>query len=149
MAKILVADGNVRLRLLLTALVESRDGWQVCGEAADGAEVVQKALELKPDLIVLDFAMGGLNGLQAAAKILATHPAMPIILHTFYGFDAMIAEAKKVGIRDVVPKGESANRLCEAIEKSLAAEARSSRLLIMDAPVSEQAGTETSRQCIS
>jgi DNA-binding NarL/FixJ family response regulator len=137
-AKILVAEGNQRLRLLLKALVESRDGWQVCGEAADGAEVVRKAAELKPDLVVLDFAMDGLNGLQAAAKILAAHPDMPIILHTFYGFEVMIAEAKKVGIRDVVDKGETANRLCEAIEKNLAAEARSSRPLIMDTPVLEQ-----------
>jgi DNA-binding NarL/FixJ family response regulator len=70
-AKILLAEGNVTFRSLLKLSIEASEGWHICGEANDGHEAVAKTLELKPDLVVLDFAMGGLNGLQAAAKIAA------------------------------------------------------------------------------
>jgi len=140
-AKILLADGNDKLRSLVKAVIETRDGWHVC-EAKDGHDAVSTALELKPDLVVLDFAMGGLNGLQAAAKIIAACPNLPTILHTFYGFNEMIAEAKKVGIREVVSKGESEDRLLEAIEKHLDRRAKSAILLptdeIADATIKEE-----------
>jgi DNA-binding NarL/FixJ family response regulator len=119
LAKILLAERHLKLRLLVKALIETREGWKVCGEVADGLEAVQKTLELKPDLVILDFAMSGLNGLEAAARILAAHPKMPVILHTFYGFEVMVAEAKKVGVSEVVGKGESGERLLAAIEKHL------------------------------
>jgi DNA-binding NarL/FixJ family response regulator len=117
-AKILLAEGNDKLRILVKALIETRDGWHVC-EAVDGHDAVSKALGLKPDLVVLDFAMSGLNGLQAAAKITAACPSLPTILYTFYGFSEMVAEAKKVGIREVVSKGERGELLLDAIEKHL------------------------------
>lgn len=103
----------------------------------DGDDAVQKSLEFKPDLVVLDFAMTGLNGLQTAAKILAVQPGLPIILHTFYGFDAMIDEAKKVGIRHVVDKAEHGNALLDAIEKHLDCGANSAKLLSTEAGITD------------
>jgi CheY-like chemotaxis protein len=141
-ARILLADGNDKLRSLVRAVIETRDGWSVC-EAKDGHDAVSKALELKPDLVVLDFAMGGLNGLQAAATIIAACPNLPTILYTFYDFPQMVVEAKKVGIREVVCKGESGDRLLEAIEKHLERRAKSATVLptdtkIADAPIKEE-----------
>ncbi len=112
------------------------DGWHVC-EAKDGHDGVSKALELKPDLVVLDFAMGGLNGLQAAAKIIAACPNIPTILYTLYSFNQMVAEAKKVGIREVVGKGESGERLLEAIEKHLDRRAKSASVLPTDTKIAD------------
>lgn len=118
MAKVLLVDGNVQMRLLAKTLIETREGWQV-SEAVDGHDAVAKAAELRPDLVVLDFAMPGLNGLQAAERISSSFPDLPIILYTFYGFDAMIAEAKKHGIREVIDKAASGDHLLEAIENRL------------------------------
>ena len=93
------------MRRLLKALIEGHAGWHICGETADGYEAVAKATELKPDLVLLDFAMPRLNGLQIAAEISSACPSLPMILHTVHIFPAIISEAKKVGIREVVGKG--------------------------------------------
>ena len=102
MAQILLADDNQVILQLLRRLIESHAGWQVCGEAATGQEALARAIELKPDLLVLDFAMPGLNGLQAAEQISRACPNLPIILYTIHDFPEMIAEAKRVGNREVV-----------------------------------------------
>ncbi len=136
MARILLAESNDKVRSLARAVIETRGGWTVC-EAKDGHDAVSKALQLKPDLVVLDFAMGGLNGLQASARIIAACPNLPIILHTFYDFSEMVAEAKKVGIREVVSKGESADRLLEAIERHLDRRAKSASILPTDTKIAD------------
>jgi DNA-binding NarL/FixJ family response regulator len=140
-ANILLADSSANLRSLAKAMIETKEGWQVC-EAVDGHDAVAKALELKPDLVVLDFAMGGLTGLQAAARIATSCPNLPIILYTFYGFDAMISIAKKVGIREVVTKGESGDRLLEAIEKHLDKGAKSLSVLPGEIEIADVAKKE-------
>jgi len=80
---------------------------------------VEKVIELRPDVVVLDFAMARLNGLQAAAWISSAAPTLPIILHTVHFFAVMQAEAKKVGIREVVGKNETTERLLKVIEALL------------------------------
>lgn len=119
MAQILLADDNQVILQLLRRLIESHAGWQVCGEAATGQEALARAMELKPDLLVLDFAMPGLNGLQVAEQISRACPNLPIILHTIHDFPEMIAEAKRVGIREVVSKGDTAARLLDTMESLL------------------------------
>ena len=117
MLKILLAEGNVQLRKLIKALVETRGDFVVCGEANDGVEAITKTVKLKPDVVILDFAMTGLNGLQVGTQLSNTYPDLPIILHTFHAFNEMISEAKKAGIREVVSKGEHGNVLLEAIDR--------------------------------
>jgi DNA-binding NarL/FixJ family response regulator len=119
LTQILLADDNQVILQLLRRLIESHAGWQVCGEASDGQQALAKAMELKPDLMVLDFAMPGLNGLQVAAEISRACPALPIILHTIHDFPEMISEAKKVGIREVVSKTDASARLLDVMEKIL------------------------------
>jgi DNA-binding NarL/FixJ family response regulator len=144
LAQILLADDNQVILQLLRRLIESHAGWQVCGEAATGQEALAKAIELKPDLLVLDFAMPGLNGLQVAEQISRACPNLPIILHTIHDFPEMIAEAKRVGIREVVSKGDTAIRLLDTMEsllpeKSSAAAAASA---LAGPPQPEAASTE-------
>jgi DNA-binding NarL/FixJ family response regulator len=117
--QILLADDNQTILQLLRRLIESHAGWQICGETATGQEALAKAIELKPDLLVLDFAMPGLNGLQVAEQISRACPNLPIILHTIHDFPEMIAEAKRVGIREVVSKGDTAARLLDTMESLL------------------------------
>ena len=144
MPQILLADDNQVILQLLRRLIESHAGWQVCGEAATGQEALARAIELKPDLLVLDFAMPGLNGLQVAEQISRACPNLPIILHTIHDFPEMIAEAKRVGIREVVSKGDTAARLLATMEsllpeKSSAAAAASA---LVSPPQPEATSTE-------
>ena len=121
MTRILIADGSDVVRKLLKLLIESRAGWTVCGEAIDGEEALRKSRELKPDLIILDLAMSGLNGLLAAREISKVLPSVPILLHTVNNIPAVIAEAKKFGIRRVIGKGGDGDALLNAIQEELAA----------------------------
>jgi DNA-binding NarL/FixJ family response regulator len=119
LARIFLADDNPTLRRLLRGLIEAHPGWQICGEATDGLEAVTNAIDLAPDLVVVDFAMPSLNGLQIGEKILSVYPRLPIVLHTIHLFPAMTDEARKVGIREVVGKDVTAERLLDVIETLL------------------------------
>src|SRR5579872_7077240 len=104
--------------MLKTAL-ENHSDWQVCGAAENGLEAVQKAAELKPDVIILDFAMPGMHGLQAAREILLGSPGVPILMYTNYNFPYLANEAIKAGVRRVVDKGLSGHELLSAVESVL------------------------------
>jgi DNA-binding NarL/FixJ family response regulator len=124
MTRILVADGSDVVRRLLKLLIESRAGWMVCGEATNGPDAVRKSIELKPDAIVMDLAMEGLNGLLAAREISNSLPNVPILLHTVNNIPAVVTEAKKFGIRRVLGKGIDGDRLLNAIQEELDAKPR-------------------------
>jgi DNA-binding NarL/FixJ family response regulator len=105
---ILIVDDHAVIRRSLRQLFESRSGWEVCGEAVNGRDAIEKARELKPDLIVLDLSMPEMDGLQAARVLKSVMPEVPIILFTNFGQDPFIErEALAVGIRDVVSKANA------------------------------------------
>ena len=104
---------------MLRTLLQTHADWQVCAEAANGLEAVQKAAELKPDVIILDLAMPEMDGLHAARKILSNTPAVPILLHTNHAFSSLALEAKKNGIREVINKSISEQELVSAVEALL------------------------------
>jgi DNA-binding NarL/FixJ family response regulator len=104
---------------MLRTLLETHADWQVCAEAANGLEAVQKAAELKPDVIILDLAMPEMDGLHAAREILSNTPAVPILLHTNHAFSSLALEAKKNGIREVLNKSTSEQELVSAVEALL------------------------------
>lgn len=103
--RILLADDNETVRKVIAALLQS-NGFTVCAEAVDGGDAVTKALELRPDLIVIDLVMPSMNGLVASAKISELLPGVPIVLHTLHATSTLELEAKKNGISRVVPKSE-------------------------------------------
>jgi DNA-binding NarL/FixJ family response regulator len=138
MMRILIADGNDVVRKLLKLLIESREGWAVCGEAVDGKEALRKSRELKPDMVILDLAMPGLNGLLAAREISRILPTVPILLHTVNNIPAVVVEAKKFGIRRVVGKGQDGEVLLNAIQEELAAKPQGITALLNETPALAQ-----------
>jgi len=144
MTRILIADGSDVVRKLLKLLIESRAGWTICGEAVDGEEALRKSRELKPDLIILDLAMSGLNDLLAAREISTVLPSVPILLHTVNNIPAVIAEAKKFGIRRVIGKGGDGDVLLNAIQEELAAKPQGIAAMLQDttALTANEQGTE-------
>jgi len=116
LVRILIADDSAKVRQLLKALLETHIGWQVCGEAANGMEAVERAADLKPDVIVLDLSMPGMDGLRAASQIAAVSPRPPILIFTQHAVppEAKL-EAKKQGVTEVINK-ESPEQLISAID---------------------------------
>lgn len=104
MLKILIADDNESLRTALREVLSRQQGWTVCGEATNGRSAVSMALELKPDVIILDFLMPLMNGLAAAAEISKQAPELPIVLYTMHMSAQLEREAKRVGVKKVISK---------------------------------------------
>jgi DNA-binding NarL/FixJ family response regulator len=119
MARILIADDHESLRIALRATVKLHPQWEVCGEATDGREVVAKAVELRPDLVILDFKMPVANGIKASSEISSSTPNIPIVMYTLYKTPELEVAAKLVGIRQVVGKEDGAKHLVSAIENEL------------------------------
>jgi len=115
--RILIADDHESVLRGVRTMLETHAGWSVCGEAVNGYEAITKAVELRPDLIVLDFAMPQLDGLQAADEISKLLPGVQIVLHTMYGADVVL-EANKRGISRVIEKATS-GALVSAVEELL------------------------------
>jgi DNA-binding NarL/FixJ family response regulator len=115
--RILIADDHRAALRGIRALLDPHPGWQVCGEAMGGRDAVTKAVELRPDLVVLDFAMPQVDGLKAASEINSLLPEIQIVLHTMYG-SAVRAAAEKHGISRLVEKAKS-GALVAAVEELL------------------------------
>ena len=78
--RILIADDDPTIRLLLRRLLEKQQEWQVCGEASNGLEAIEGVEQLAPDIVVMDLAMPIMNGLQAAPEIIKAHPELHVSL---------------------------------------------------------------------
>jgi DNA-binding NarL/FixJ family response regulator len=115
--RVLIVDDSAPTRGLVRTFIESRSGIKVCGEAADGLEGVEKGRELKPDLIVLDFSMPRLNGLQAAVILHEVLPNTPIILFTFYKGVIPARLAHDAGVALVVSKTDQLFVLADEVER--------------------------------
>jgi len=105
-ARILVVDDNALMRRSLRTLLESKDHWKVCGEAANGKEAVAKFDKNEFDVIVPDFQMPGMNGLDTAKQIALRSPGTPILMVTLHHSAQLAEEARKVGIRGICPKSD-------------------------------------------
>jgi DNA-binding NarL/FixJ family response regulator len=112
---ILIVDDSAQIRNMVRLWLESDDKFEVCGEAADGIEGVEKALELKPDLIVLDLLMPRMNGLQAAKALQSTMPEVPIILFTLFPDSELANQARNAGVASVLSKMDQMNLLCDEV----------------------------------
>jgi len=95
--RVLVADDHPIVRGGIVALLESADDVEVVGQAATGTEAVASALTLKPDLVLMDLRMPGLDGDEATSRILAADPAIKVVILTTYESDASILTAIEAG----------------------------------------------------
>jgi DNA-binding NarL/FixJ family response regulator len=106
MVRIVVADDNPAVRHYLRGLLELQSTWRVCGEARTGGEALERVKESAPDMILLDFQMPDLNGLDVARQIVQLFPNIPILMVTIHLSPQLAEEAKKVGIRGVCLKSD-------------------------------------------
>jgi DNA-binding NarL/FixJ family response regulator len=114
--RILIADDHDFMRRGIRSLVESHLAWKVCGEARTGNEAVAKAQNLKPDIVILDIAMPGLNGLQAAGQIRKSSSKTQILILSVHHTDQLIQEIVKAGIMAYILKSDAERDLELGIE---------------------------------
>jgi|KBSSwiStaDraftv2_1062776.scaffolds.fasta_scaffold04334_10 DNA-binding NarL/FixJ family response regulator len=117
--RILIADDDVTIRLLLRRLLEQQPDWQVCGDASTGAEAIAKVEQLNPDVVVMDLSMPVMTGLQAAPAIARAHPRLPMLLISVQEVSRQLAwEARNAGYRGAVTKN-SGNEVLKGVEALL------------------------------
>ena len=102
--RILIVDDLPQMRKLMRAYLEEEREFSVCGEAIDGLDAIDKAQNLKPDLIILDASMPRMNGIEAAPKLKKLLPETPIILFTFHENMMRGFAAGQIGVDEVVTK---------------------------------------------
>ena len=103
---ILIADDSPIIRKTLRETLEREHAWQVCGEATDGREAIEKAQQLKPDLVVLDLSMPVMNGLDAARELKRLLPSLPLVMFTNFTSPELSKEVLSAGVSAVVSKDE-------------------------------------------
>lgn len=114
MVRILIAEDRQIVRMALAQrIAESDPDWFICGEAMDGREAIEKAKKLKPDVVVLDYAMPVLDGIKAGREVLALLPGVGVLVYTFMVFPAIERMAKDAGIHAVVQKADSSALIAE------------------------------------
>lgn len=116
--RILIADDHEALRRgLRSALLGA--GWQVCGEAADGRQAIEKAAELKPDLVLLDLSMPVMSGHEAAREILRNNPGMKIVVFTMHESQQVRDALNKIGVHALAVKSAPLSLLLDTIQTVL------------------------------
>ena len=108
---VLVVDDNALIRKAVRSLFKRETDFEVIGEAEHGAEAVEKAIGLRPHLIILDFRMPVMNGLEAAPILRTSLPTVFIIMLTLFWGEEMESSARKAGIHAFVPKDRAATHL--------------------------------------
>ncbi len=109
--RVQLVDDNVVVRAAVRRLFDSHPDFEVCGEAENGREAVEKAENLKPDLIILDLAMPVMNGLEAAPLLRKVLPNVRMILFTAHDGPEVNRLSREAGIQTVVPKSQAADKL--------------------------------------
>jgi len=112
----MLADDHAVVRRGLRTLIEGVPGWEVCAEAADGNETVTLAAEARPDILIMDLSMPGLGGVDATIQIRKILPQIEVLILTMHESDRLAGQALRAGARGYLLKGESEDKLMEALE---------------------------------
>lgn len=113
--RVVLADDHHVVRRALAALLETVDGIHVVGEAADGAQAIERVLETDPDVVVLDVVMPGVDGIEAARRIREAHPRTEIVMLTAHRSEAYQRQAFQAGARGYLLKECALEVLVDAI----------------------------------
>jgi DNA-binding NarL/FixJ family response regulator len=117
--RILIADDHEIVRKGVCSILESRKNIEICGEASNGQEAVQKVFQLHPDLVILDVTMPVLDGFTAAKQIKEILPHVPILMLSMHDGNDVVREAQLAGVQGFVTKSEAANILLTAVDAIL------------------------------
>lgn len=115
MIRILIVDDNPTVRRYLRAVLEQQESWRVSGEARSGTEALQRVSEAPPDLIVMDYRMPDLNGLDVAKRIANTFPKIPILMVTLHLSKQLADAAREAGVRGACAK-QDIGSVVEAVD---------------------------------
>jgi DNA-binding NarL/FixJ family response regulator len=103
-ARFLIVDDSDLVRRSLRTVLQANPEWVVCGEAPDGLTAVEMFKDLQPNIVIVDFQMPGINGIETARRMSMIEPAVPIVLFTQHASADLERHAQEVGIRSVVSK---------------------------------------------
>lgn len=117
MAKnVLICDDAAFMRMMIKDIL-SKNGYNVAGEAENGARAVERYAELKPDLVLMDITMPEMDGIQALKAIKSSDPGAKVIMCSAMGQQAMVIESIQAGAKDFIVKPFQADRVLEAVKK--------------------------------
>jgi DNA-binding NarL/FixJ family response regulator len=114
--RVLLVDDHELVRKGLRAILEATANHEICGEAKDGREAVEKARQLKPDVVVLDICMPGLNGLEAAREIGRTTKGTEVLALTMSDSEQLAQDLLKAGVRGYLLKSDAGRDLVAGVE---------------------------------
>jgi DNA-binding NarL/FixJ family response regulator len=114
--RIFIADDHYVVRAGLRALLESRAGWEVCGEATNGREAVEKAAKLKPEIAVVDIGMPLLNGIEVVRQLRKVSPETQILILTMHESDDLVQQVVEAGARGYILKDDADRILLAAVD---------------------------------
>ena len=114
--KILIVDDAAFMRMMVKDIL-TKNGYEVCGEAENGAVAIEKYKELEPDLVTMDITMPVVNGIDALKAIKTINKDAKVIMCSAMGQQGMVIEAIQAGARDFIVKPFQADRVVEAIKK--------------------------------
>jgi DNA-binding NarL/FixJ family response regulator len=114
--RILVVDDHAVVRRGVRSLLESRESWEVCGEATTGREAVEQNRQLRPDVIVMDLSLPELNGLDATRQILKDTPGTQVLVLTMHQSEQLARDVLQAGARGYVLKADADESLIAAVD---------------------------------
>jgi DNA-binding NarL/FixJ family response regulator len=114
--RILIADDHEVVRSGLRAILEKHDTWEIVAEAANGKDAVEKALECKPDVAIIDYSLPLMNGIEATRQIRARLPDAEILIFTMHDNTVLIGELLEAGARAYLLKSDAKHYLIAAVE---------------------------------
>src|SRR5579862_7002665 len=119
MVRILIADDHESVRRSLRSLLSQVASWEVCGEASDGREALRQVCTLHPDLVILDYLMPRMNGLEAACEIRLMEPSMKIVVLTMMDTPQLEGASQLVGVDAFVAKSSGTTDLVATVKRVL------------------------------
>ena len=116
MTTILIADDHEVVRWGLRKLLEAQPGWQVIAEASDGKEAISKAFEIKPDVVILDYSLPLVNGIEATRQIRLRSPNTEVLIFTMHESETVVRDILQAGARGYLLKSDGQRFLIAAVE---------------------------------
>jgi DNA-binding NarL/FixJ family response regulator len=105
--RILIVDDSAAVRVCVRHCIEANTAWDVCGEAENGSVAIAKVTQLNPDVVILDFQMPVMDGLEAARQITQIAPRAALLMLTLHKSEPLVAAAKAAGIKEVLSKSDN------------------------------------------
>ena len=114
--RIFLADDHELVRNGIRFILNTQPEWEVCGEAANGRDAVERVATTKPDIVIIDIGMPDLNGLEATRQIMKAHPAVKVLVLTVHESHQVVREVLNAGARGYILKSDASRDLIAAIQ---------------------------------